>query len=195
MKIIGLTGSIGMGKSTTAHMFRDAGAMVFDADAEVHRLQAKDGAAIPAIAAVFPAVVHDGVLDRDALGKLVFSDKSALIQLEQIIHPLLADIRADFFANAKAAGVNFVILDIPLLYEKGGDKGCDAVIVVTADDDVQAARVLARPQMTPEKFAGILASQVPDAEKRARADYIIDTGFGMDAARARVAEIIMELDS
>ena len=191
MKLIGLTGSIGMGKSTTAAMFREAGVPVFDADAEVHKLQAPGGAAIAPIDAAFPGVIKDGKLDRHALGLAVFNDKEARKKLEGIMHPLVADARLQFFAENAAA--DMVVLDIPLLFETGGNKGVHVVVVVSCDPAIQKERVMARPDMTEEKFKGILAQQTPDAEKRADADYVIDTGKGMKHARTAVEALITDL--
>lgn len=193
MIIVGLTGSIGMGKSTTADMFRDAGIPVFDADAAVHALQAKDGRAIPAIAEAFPSVVTEGELDRQKLGAIVFADVTAKQKLEAIIHPMVGEERAAFFAEAEAAAAPFVVLDIPLLFETGGNKACDKIVVASAPADVQRERVLARPGMSAEKFDQILLRQTPDADKRAGADYIVDTSQGFDPAREQVAAIIADL--
>ncbi len=193
MKVIGLTGSIGMGKSETAMMFRDLGVPVFDADATVHRLQAKGGRALPAIDAVFPGVVEAGLLDRQSLGAIVFADAAAKRKLETIIHPMVGEERAIFFAEAEKDGADFVVLDVPLLFETGGNTACDKVVVVSAPAEVQRARVLARPGMTAQKFEQILSKQTPDADKRAGADYIIETDKGLDHARAAVAKIITEL--
>jgi dephospho-CoA kinase len=165
MRILGLTGSIGMGKSATLAMFAEAGIPVYDADAEVHRLYEAGGAAVAPIEAAFPGVVRDGAVDRQILGERVLN-------------------------NDAASGAPFAVLDIPLLFESGGDKTMDVVVVVSAPAALQRERVLARPGMTVEKFESILAKQTPDAEKRARADFVIDTSQGFDAARARVAEII-----
>lgn len=193
MKVVGLTGSIGMGKSETARMFRACGVPVFDADAVVHQLQAKGGRAIPAIEAAFPAVVQAGVLDRQKLGALVFAEPEAKKKLEAIMHPMVAEERIGFFAGAEKADVKFVVLDVPLLFETGGNKACDKVIVVSAPAEIQRTRVLARPGMTEEKFNHILARQVPDADKRAGADYVIETDKGLDHAEAKVKRIIGEL--
>lgn len=193
MKVVGLTGSIGMGKSETARMFRECGVLVFDADAVVHTLQAKSGKAIPAIEAAFPGVVQAGVLDRQKLGSLVFADPEAKKKLEAIMHPMVGEERIGFFANAEKAGASFVVLDVPLLFETGGNKVCDKVIVVSAPADIQRTRVLARPGMTEEKFEHILARQVPDADKRAGADYVIETDKGLDHARLEVQRIVDEL--
>lgn len=193
MKIIGLTGSIGMGKSETAAMFRDFGVPVFDADVTVHRLQAKGGRALPAIDAAFPGVVEAGILNRQKLGGIVFSDAAKKNKLEAIIHPMVGEERASFFTEAEKADAAFVVLDVPLLFETGGNTACDRVVVVSAPAAVQRARVLARPGMTAQKFEQILNKQTPDADKRAGADYIIETDKGLDHARAAVAKIITEL--
>ncbi|WP_020398572.1 dephospho-CoA kinase [Kordiimonas gwangyangensis] len=194
MKIIGLTGSIGMGKSETAKMFARLGVPVFDADAEVHKLQVKDGPAIPAIDAAFPGVVESGVLNRTKLGELVFADPLAKKRLEAIMHPMVTDARIAFFDAAEKAGAKFVVLDVPLLFETGGNKACDKVVVVSAPSGVQRERVLARPGMTVEKFENILARQVPDSDKRAGADYIIETDKGLEHAFAQVEKIVKELE-
>jgi dephospho-CoA kinase len=190
-KIIGLTGSIGMGKSTVAAMFADAGIPVFDADAEVRAMQGPGGELLPAIEAAFPGSTGPDGLDRDRLGQQVFADKDALARLEAIVHPAVAANRAAFLAlhHDKPA----VVFDIPLLFERGGHAGVDTIVVVSALAEVQRARVLARPGMTPEKFAHILGLQLPDAEKRARADHVIDTGTSLDETRAQVAALIASL--
>ena len=191
MIVLGLTGSIGMGKSTTARMFRESGVPVHDSDETVHRLYA--GKAAPLIEERFPGVVHDGVVDREKLARAVLGQPEALKDLERIVHPL---VRADadaFLERHRQAGARLALLDIPLLFETGGEDRVDRIVVVTAPADVQRERVLARPGMTTEKFEAILSRQVPDAEKRRRADFLIDTGQGMDAARRRVAEIVDEL--
>ncbi len=193
MKIVGLTGSIGMGKSETAKMFHALGVPVFDADAAVHELQVKNGPAIPAIAAEFPDVIKDGELDRDALGKIVFADPAAKKKLEAIIHPMVAEKRIAFFEKATAEGNAFVVLDVPLLFETGGNRACDKVVVASAPADVQRERVLARPGMSEDKFNNILARQIPDGEKRAGADYIVETDKGLEYARKQVAQIVAEL--
>jgi dephospho-CoA kinase len=190
MITIGLTGSIGMGKSTTAAMFAKAGVPVYDADAEVHALYAPGGEAVAPIEAAFPGVVRDGAVDRAALGARVLGDPAALKALEAIVHPLVGKSRIGFFARAKAQNADMVVLDIPLLFETGGEKNVDAVVVVSAPADLQRQRVLARPGMTPEKFDAIFAKQTPDAEKRARADFVVDTGQGLEAARDQVGQII-----
>lgn len=191
MKILGLTGSIGMGKSTVAKMLRDLDVPVFDADAAVHELQGPRGALLPLIEDAFPGTTGPEGVDRPKLGAVVFGDKEALLRLERIVHPAVAALRGDFLReNAEAA---LVVFDIPLLYEKGGAQGLDAVAVVSAPAADQRARVLARPGMTVEKFEQILALQVPDAEKRARADHVIDTGTSLDATREQVAGIVRTL--
>lgn len=191
MIVLGLTGSIGMGKSTTAKMFAEAGVPVHDSDEAVHRLYA--GKAAPLVEAAFPGTTRSGAVDRAALAERVLGDAAALNRLEAIIHPL---VRADadaFLAEHRAAGAPLAVLDIPLLFETGGRDRVDKVVVVTAPPEVQRARVLARPGMNEEKLASILARQVADAEKRRRADFVIDTGQGFDAARAAVKAIIAEL--
>ncbi|PZO01773.1 MAG: dephospho-CoA kinase [Alphaproteobacteria bacterium] len=190
MIVLGLTGSIGMGKSTTAQMFADAGAVVWNADEAVHALYAKGGAAVEPVGVAFPGVVVQGAIDRARLAEALGRDDQAFRRLEQIVHPLVARGRTDDLVEAERSGVKLAVLDIPLLFETGGDAAVDAVVVVTADADIQAARVLARPGMTRERFDTILERQTPDAEKRRRADFIVDTGYGLEAARARVAEIV-----
>lgn len=189
--IIGLTGSIGMGKSTVAAMFEERGVPVFDADAEVHRLQGPGGALLPAIEAAFPGTTGPDGVDRPALGAQVFGDDAALARLEAIVHPAVAAARQAFLIEH--AGQPLVVFDIPLLFEKGGAAQVDRVVVVSAPAEVQRARVLARPGMTAEKFAQILARQVPDADKRARADHIVDTGTSLAATRAAVGVLVEEL--
>jgi dephospho-CoA kinase len=190
MRVLGLTGSIGMGKSATLAMFAEAGIPVYDADAEVHRLYEKGGAAAAPIEAAFPGVVRDGAVDRQILGERVLNNDAALKTLGSIVYPLMGARREAFLETAKGSGAPFAVLDIPLLFESGGDKAMDAVAVVSAPAALQRERVLARPGMTVEKFESILAKQTPDAEKRARADFVIDTSQGFEAAKARVAEII-----
>lgn len=190
MIILGLTGSIGMGKSTTGRMFADEGALVWDADAAVHRLYARGGAAVEPLGQAFPGVVVDGAVDRTRLAESLGRDETAFKRLEAIVHPLVAQDRAQDLAAARAEGVRLAVLDIPLLFETGGDAFVDAVVVVTADPEIQAARVLARPGMTRERFEAILTRQTPDAEKRRRADFLVDTGRGLDAAREQVAQIV-----
>jgi dephospho-CoA kinase len=188
MFILGLTGSVGMGKSTTAGFFADAGVPVHDADAVVHRLY--EGAAVPAIEAAFPSTTGAGKVDRNKLAARVLGDDAALKRLEAIIHPLVQEAEVRTLTDAQARGEKVVVLDIPLLFETGGDRRVDAVVVVSAPADVQRARVLGRPGMTEEKFAAILAKQMPDAEKRRRADFIVDTSGSLDDARAQVRAIL-----
>ena len=189
MLIIGLTGSIGMGKTATAAMFRACGVPVQDADAVVHALYR--GAAVAPIEAVFPGTTTPEGVDRAALGRRVLGDSAALRALEAIVHPLAQAERARFVAAARARGERRILLDIPLLFETGADAGADVLVVVSAAPDVQRARVLARAGMTPEKFGQILARQMPDAEKRRRAHFIIDTGRGIAAARRQVEDLLI----
>ena len=188
MFILGLTGSVGMGKSATAQFFAEAGAAVHDADAVVHRLY--EGEAVEAIERAFPGTTASGKVDRARLGVRVLGDAATLKRLEAIIHPMVHEAERRLIAEAEAAGKKVVVLDIPLLFETGSDRRCDAVVVVSAPAEVQRARVLARPGMTPEKFDAILAKQMPDAEKRARADFVVDTSQGFEAARAQVRAIL-----
>ncbi|WOB79010.1 dephospho-CoA kinase [Brevundimonas nasdae] len=190
MILLGLTGSIGMGKSTTTAMFADLGAVVWNADDAVHRLYAPGGAAVDPVSEAFPGVVVDGAVDRTRLAEALGKDETAFRRLEAIVHPLVAQGRAADLEAARTAGVKLAVLDIPLLFETGGDSAVDAVVVVTADPAMQAERVLARPGMTRERFDAILARQMPDAEKRARADFVIDTSRGLEAARAEVEAIV-----
>jgi len=188
--LLGLTGSIGMGKSTTAAMFREAGVPVYDADAAVHAAYAKGGACVEPLGAAFPGVVKDGAVDREALRQAVLGDPEELKRLGSIVHPLLKGQQEAFFAAAKAAGADLVVMDIPLLFENGGEAKVDAVAVVTAPAQVQRERVLQREGMTAERLDAILAQQTPDAEKRARADFVIDTSQGLEPVRRQVAEIL-----
>ena len=190
MILIGLTGSIGMGKSTTTAMFADHGALIWNADEAVHRLYAPGGAAVAPIGEAFPGVVVDGAVDRTRLAEALGRDDQAFKRLEAIVHPLVAQGRADDLIAARERGVKLAVLDIPLLFETGGDASVDAVVVVSAPSEVQAERVLARPGMTRERFEAILSRQLPDAEKRVRADFVVETGQGLDVARAKVAEIV-----
>lgn len=190
MIVLGLTGSIGMGKSTTTAMFADTGALVWNADEAVHSLYARGGDAVAAVGEAFPGVVVDGAVDRDQLAAALGRDDEAFRRLEAIVHPLVLKGRLDDLAAAASRGVKLAVLDIPLLFETGGAAAVDAIVVVTAPAEVQAARVLARPGMTRERFEAILARQMPDSEKRRRADFVIDTGAGLEAARARVNEIV-----
>lgn len=193
MKIIGLTGSIGMGKSLTAAMLRKMGCAVHQADWAVHRLLGRDGAAVGAVAARFPGTLRDGAIDRTALGAIVFSDAAKRAALEGILHPLVRAAEEAKRARAAAAGRRFLVLDVPLLFETRGEKRCDAVLCVTASAATQRARVMARPGMTEERFNHILARQMPDAEKRARADYIIRTDWGRCPAWWRLRWIMARL--
>lgn len=190
--ILGLTGSIGMGKSTVAGMMRELGVPVFDADAAVHELQGPGGALLPAIEAEFPGTTGPNGVDRQKLGAAVFGDSEKLKRLEGIVHPAVATMRSGFLRDN--ADAPLIVFDIPLLYEKGGQQGLDAVAVVSAPAADQRQRVLARPGMTVEKFEQILALQVPDAEKRARADFVIDTGTSLTQTRNQVAGIVRTLE-
>ena len=187
--LIGLTGSIGMGKSTTARLFQDAGCAVWDADAAVHRLYAKDGAAVAPMASAFPEAVTDGAVSRDALKTIIGRDPTALRQIEAIVHPLVAKDRARFIAEAQA---EIIVLDIPLLFETGGDARMDATVCVSVDAETQRRRVMERGTMTKDQFAAILAKQMPDADKRARADYVIITDTP-DHAAAQVRDVLADI--
>lgn len=191
MLLLGLTGSIGTGKSTTAKMFAAQGIPVNDADQVVHDLYA--GEAVPLIEAAFPGTTADGKVDRVLLARQLIDNPEGFKRLEAIVHPLVRQKEVAFLEQERAKGTPAVLLDIPLLYETGGEKRLDKVIVVTCSPETQAERVLARPGMTEEKFKSILARQVPDAEKRERADFIVDTEHGMDAARVQVRVILTEL--
>jgi dephospho-CoA kinase len=188
MFILGLTGSLGMGKSTTARFFAEAGVPVHDADAVVHKLY--EGEAAAAIEAAFPGTTTGGKVDRNKLAAHVLGDAAALKQLEAIVHPLVQRAEERLLAEARARGETIAVLDIPLLFETGGDRRVDAVVVVSAPSEVQRARVLGRPGMTIEKLEAILAKQMPDAEKRARADFVVDTSQGFEAARAQVRAVL-----
>lgn len=190
MIVLGLTGSIGMGKSTTTAMFADLGALIWNADEAVHALYARCGAAVASVGEAFPGVVIDGAVDRTRLAEALGRDNDAFRRLETIVHPLVVKGRLEALALAETRGIRLAVLDIPLLFETGGDAAVDAVVVVTAPAAVQAVRVLSRPGMTPERFQAIVARQLPDAEKRRRADFVIDTGAGLGSARIRVAEIV-----
>ena len=190
MILIGLTGSIGMGKSTTAAMFRDAGVPVYDVDAVIRDLYAPGGLAVDPVGAAFPGVVRDGGIEREALRKAVLGKPEAIAVLNGIVHPLTARTRIEFIRQAEAAGADIAVLDIPLLFETGGHANVDAVVVVAAPAVVQRERVLARPGMTPQRLEAMLAEQMPDAEKRPRAHFVVDTSKGLDSARADVARII-----
>jgi dephospho-CoA kinase len=188
MRILGLTGSIGMGKSTTAKMFAEAGVPVYDADATVHQLY--EGEAVAAIEAAFPGTIVNGKVDRTLLSPRVVHDAEAMKRLESIVHPMLRAHHQKFLDDAEKSGAPVAVVDVPLLYETGGESRVDAVVVVTTAPDVQRERILARDGMTPEKLDAILAKQLPDAEKRRRADFIVDTSHGLDPVRIRVREIL-----
>ena len=191
MRILGLTGSIGMGKSTTAKLFAEAGVPVYDADAEVHQLY--EGEAAPAIEAAFPGTTVNGKVDRPKLSARVVHDPAAIKQLEQIVHPMLGASRKKFFADAEAANAPVVVLDIPLLFETGGEKRVDAVVVVSTFPELQRERVLARGTMDEAKLDAIIAKQTPDAEKRKRADFVVDTSHGLEPVRAQITHILAEV--
>ncbi len=191
MIIVGLTGSIGMGKSTIAAMFADAGVPVHDADETVHRLYS--GRAASLIEKAFPGTTSDGIVDRAKLGAAVLGDKDALKRLEAIVHPLVREDEMAFLQSARESGAALVVLDIPLLFETGGEIRVDKTVVVSAPPNAQRRRVLSRPGMTSEKFEAILSKQVPDAEKRARADYIVDTGGSLEESRRQVNDIVAAL--
>jgi dephospho-CoA kinase len=188
MFVLGLTGSLGMGKSTTAGFFAELGVPVHDADAAVHRLY--KGEAAPLIEAAFPGTTRGGEVDREKLPQRVLNDAAAIKKLEGIVHPLVRAAEERFLAEAKKNNAKVAVLDIPLLFETEGDRRCDAVVVVSAPEDVQRARMLERPGMTAPKFTAILARQMSDAEKRKRADFVVDTSKGFDAAREQVREIL-----
>ena len=191
MFVIGLTGSIGMGKTTTAQLFAQAGVPVHDADATVHRLYENEAAA--AIEAAFPGTTKDGKVDRAALGQRVTGDAQALHRLEAIVHPLVRAAEVSFLEQAEKSGAKTSVLDIPLLFETGGDKRVDAVVVVSAPPEVQRARVLERG-LSPAQFEALLARQMPDAEKRRRADFVVDTSRGIESARAQVQDILSAIE-
>jgi dephospho-CoA kinase len=191
MRVLGLTGSIGMGKSTTAKLFAEAGVPVYDADATVHRLY--EGEAAPAIEAAFPGTTVNGKVDRTLLSPKVVHDAAAMKRLESIVHPMLRAHHQKFLDDAEKSGAPVAVVDIPLLYETGGENRVDAVVVVTTDPDVQRERILARDGMTPEKLDAILAKQLPDAEKRKRADFVVDTSHGLEPVRTRIREILDEV--
>lgn len=193
MITVGLTGSIGMGKSTTAKMFKSAGAAVFDADVAVHTLYAKNGAAVPILRAVFPDVIVDGAVVREKLAVHLQKDPLHLQVLESFIHPLVGEMRSAAVMEAKKRGCKIMVFDIPLLFETGGEARVDKIVVVTASAKTQRERVLARPGMSIEKFKYILSRQTPDKEKRARADYIVKTDKGLDFARQHVQNIMDDL--
>jgi dephospho-CoA kinase len=188
MIILGLTGSIGMGKSTTAKLFAEAGVPVYDADATVHMLY--EGDAVPVIEAAFPGTTAEGKVDRARLSARVVHDPAAIKQLEQIVHPMLGASRQKFLQEAEQSGAPVAVVDVPLLFETGGEKRVDAVVVVTTTPEIQRQRVLARDNMTGEMLDAILARQLPDAEKRKRADFVVDTSHGLDPVRARIRDIL-----
>jgi dephospho-CoA kinase len=190
MIILGLTGSIAMGKSTTAKLFAEAGVPVYDADATVHRLY--EGEAAPAIEAAFPGTTVDGKVDRARLSARVVNDPAAIKRLEGIVHPMLGASRRKFLHDAEQSGAPVVVVDVPLLFETGGEKRVDAVVVVTTSPEIQRERVLTRANMTPEMLATVLTRQLPDAEKRKRADFVVDTSHGLDPVRARIRDILNE---
>jgi len=191
MIVLGLTGSIGMGKSTTTRFFAEAGVPVHDADATVHRLY--EGEAAPAIEAAFPGTTAGGKVDRAKLAARVLGDKVALKQLESIVHPLVRAAEGRFLAEAERKGAPVALLDIPLLFETGGNERVDAVVTVSAPAEMQRARLLERPGLTEDKLEALIANQLPDAEKRRRADFIVDSSQGFDAARAQVADILRQV--
>ena len=191
MIVLGLTGSIGMGKSTVGGFFANAGVPVYDADAAVHRLY--EGAAVPAIEAAFPGTTADGEVDRTRLAARVLDDPAALKRLEAIVHPLVRRDEEAFLARAAAAGAKVAVLNIPLLLETGGDQRCDAIVVVSAPAEIQRGRVMSRPGMTEAKLASIIAKQMSDAEKRQRADFVVDTSKDLDSTRARIHEILQRV--
>jgi dephospho-CoA kinase len=193
MITLGLTGSIGMGKSATAQMFEAEGCPVYDADAEVHKVYAKGGAAVGPVEAAFPGVAEDGAINRAKLADKVVGDHAAMDRLNAIVWPLLGEGRRAFFRQAEADGADIVVLDIPMLFETGGERNMDAVVVVSAPADLQRARVLAREGMSEAKLDGILARQMADAEKRARAHFVVDTSQGFDHARQQVRAIVAAL--
>jgi dephospho-CoA kinase len=192
MLVLGLTGSIGMGKSTTAKLFSEAGVPVYDADAAVHKLY--EGEAAPAIEAAFPGTTVNGKVDREKLSAKVVHDAAAMKLLEQIVHPMLHAYRQAFLDQAERSGAEVAVVDVPLLFETGGEKSVDAVVVVSTTPDVQRGRILARGNMTDEKLDAILARQLPDAEKRKRADFVVDTSHGLDHVRTQIREILAEAD-
>jgi dephospho-CoA kinase len=188
MIILGLTGSIGMGKSTTAKLFAEAGVPVYDADAAVHKIY--EGEAAPAIEAAFPGTTGDGKVDRNKLSAKVVHDPAAMRRLEQIVHPMLGASRQKFLHDAEQSGAPVAVVDVPLLFETGGEKRVDAVVVVTTTPEIQRQRILTRDNMTGEKLDALLARQLPDAEKRRRADFVVDTSHGLDSVRARIRDIL-----
>lgn len=190
MIVLGLTGSIGMGKSTTAKLFMEAGVPVYDADATVHKIY--EGEAVPLVEQAFPGTTADGKVDRQKLSARVVHDAAAMKQLEGIVHPLLRSHHQKFLDDAERSGAPVAVVDVPLLYETGGEKRVDAVVVVTTSPEIQRARILARENMDEAKLDAILARQLPDAEKRKRADFVVDTSHGLDPVRDRIRDILVE---
>jgi dephospho-CoA kinase len=190
MIVLGLTGSIGMGKSTTAKLFEEAGVPVYDADATVHMIY--EGEAVPAIEAAFPGATSGGRVDRARLSAQVVHDPAAIKRLERIVHPMLRAYHQKFLSEAEQSGAPVAVVDVPLLFETGGEKRVDAVVVVTTTPEIQRERILARGNMTTEMLDAILARQLPDAEKRKRADFVVDTSHGLDPVRARIRDILNE---
>ena len=190
MIVLGLTGSIGMGKSTTAKLFAEAGVPVYDADAAVHTLY--EGEAAPAIEAAFPGTTANGKVDRNKLSARVVHDPVAMRRLEEIVHPMVGAARQKFLQAAERSGASVAVIDVPLLFETGGEKRVDAVVVVTTTAEIQRERILARSNMTDEKLDAILARQMPDAEKRRRANFVVDTSHGLEPVRARIRDILTE---
>ncbi|MZR29781.1 dephospho-CoA kinase [Sneathiella litorea] len=193
MLLVGLTGSIGMGKSTVGEMFRELGIPVYDADAEIHKLYARGGAGVEPIRAAFPEAVVDDQVDRQRLSKLVVGNDAEIERLEKVIHPLLTEGRAAFFEKAEKEGHTLVVLDIPLIFETGGENKVHKIVVVSAPAPVQRERVLARPDMTAEKFEAILARQVPDAEKREKADFVINTHCSKEETFEQIKALVEDL--
>jgi dephospho-CoA kinase len=191
MRVLGLTGSMGMGKSTTAKLFAEAGVPVYDADATVHKVYESEAA--PAVEAAFPGTTVDGKVDRPKLSAKVVGDPEAIRRLEAIVHPMLRSYHQSFLDDAERSGVPVAVVDVPLLFETGGDKRVDAVVVVSTSPEIQRQRILARGTMTEEALDALLARQMPDAEKRARADFVVDTSNGLDPVRARIRDILAEV--
>ncbi|NPU11723.1 dephospho-CoA kinase [Bradyrhizobium sp. 83002] len=191
MRVLGLTGSMGMGKSTTAKLFAEAGVPVYDADATVHKVYESEAA--PAVEAAFPGTTVDGKVDRPKLSAKVVGDPEAIRRLEAIVHPMLRSYHQRFLDDAERSGVPVAVVDVPLLFETGGDKRVDAVVVVSTSPEIQRQRILARGTMTEEALDALLARQMPDAEKRARADFVVDTSNGIDPVRAQIRDILAEV--
>ncbi|CAL74166.1 Dephospho-CoA kinase [Bradyrhizobium sp. ORS 278] len=191
MRVLGLTGSMGMGKSTTAKLFAEAGVPVYDADATVHKVY--EGEAAPAVEAAFPGTTVDGKVDRSKLSAKVVGNPEAIRRLEAIVHPMLRSYHQAFLDQAEQSGVPVAVVDVPLLFETGGDKRVDAVVVVSTSPEIQRQRILARGTMTEAALDALLARQMPDAEKRQRADFVVDTSHGLDPVRARIRDILAEV--